>query len=382
VTEIEELVRRALAETPTATSTTDPLATLDRRVRRARRWLAAGAVGVAAAVVAAVVVPIAVLGGNGAPNSVGVARPTPTPSVSNPPGVTTYVTSGARWVGTAPADDPWGLVNSGEGNYYVTQVGGGVNGQAEVVSGPANYVVPGIGVAWVVGSDATSSTSRVSAVTAAGVVTRVFDSATLGSGVVVDHSLYVRTGAAVERMDVSNDAIEVSATIPVASIGEVAASQKGHVWVQSGTNKLVELLPTATGMKTGVTVEWTGDIYGPTGRDSSGDDLWAYDGDRLIGLTPSNLQAGVSVAEGWRITVAGRPTAVATDTNGGLFVAVNKGIYYYPPKDVQGSGMITEQPLAVSGVTSMAADPNGGIDYVDDHGQLSRWDPTASAATR
>lgn len=385
MTEIEDLVRQALAQTP-VTATTDPFVGLERRIRRARRWLAIGAGGAAAAVIAAIVVPVAVLSGSsngGLPNRITVGHnPTPAPSVSNPPGVTTLVVNGAVSVSSAPEDTPWALVNTG--NYYVAQPGGDVPlAQAAEVNAPAKYVAAGTGVAWVVGSDGNASTSRVSAVTSSGVLTRTFDSTLLGNGVVVDRSLYVTTGDSVERMDVVNGAIQVTATSPVASTGEIAASQLGHVWVQSATKKLVELIPTATGMKVGATVDWTGDIYGPTGRDANGDDLWAYDGDRLIALTPSNLQVGVSVAEGWRITVAGRPTAVATDINGGLYAAVaNKGIYYHPAADVQGAGTIKGQPLAVSGVTSMAADPNGGVDYVDSQGQLNHWDPTAGASAR
>src|SRR3954453_6440720 len=116
VTDIEELVRDALAATPMASPTTDPLAALDRRVRRARRRLAAGAGVVAAVIVAAVVVPVAFLGGNGSPKSVGVVRH-PTPKPGTPAGTTTLWQDGAIWVSDADGQQ-WLLFTQG-GDYFV-----------------------------------------------------------------------------------------------------------------------------------------------------------------------------------------------------------------------------------------------------------------------
>jgi hypothetical protein len=370
---MEELVRQALAETPTSTSTTDPLAALDRRVRKARRWLAAGAGVAAAVVIAAVVVPIAVLSdGNGAPNRVQVSRFTLPPVVD---------------VSAAPGQQPWVLIGHGSDRYSIGQPGDSP-GQSFDVKGPAQRLYAGDRVVWVVGS------TRVTGVdTSTGdFTTSTIDSGSYGDAATVGDSLYVTQGDQIERMTLIGGSVTNS--VGVVKAGEIAASQQGHLWVQSGSNKLVELIPTKWGMTKGATVDWTGDIYGPTGADSTGDDLWAYDGDRLIALAPKNLLAGVSVAEGWRLGVAGRPVAVATADDGGLYVAVSQpsaagqqaglgdGIYYYAPGDVHGDGGSSGPTLFGVNTVALAADSSGGVDYVTDQGQLKHWDPTATAAAR
>ena len=84
MTPLEEMLRHTLADTPTATTTADPLALLDGRVRRARRRLVLTAGGVAAAVAAAVVVPLATVGG-GHPAKVQIGEsPSPTPTATQP----------------------------------------------------------------------------------------------------------------------------------------------------------------------------------------------------------------------------------------------------------------------------------------------------------
>src|SRR5207237_10460451 len=56
------------------------------------------------------------------------------------------------------------------------------------------------------------------------------------------------------------------------------------------------------------------------------------------------------------------------------------GLYYYSP-DALGAG---ETPVTASikgvQVITMMADPTGGVDYVDDQGQLIRWGPTCQDA--
>src|SRR3954467_13125572 len=81
MTRIEEMLRATLAETPTATSTTDPIGALDGRIRRARRRVGLGAgLGVVALAVA-VAVPPAATGGSG-PDSKAIIGDSPTPSPS------------------------------------------------------------------------------------------------------------------------------------------------------------------------------------------------------------------------------------------------------------------------------------------------------------
>ena len=388
MTPIEELVRQALAETPTATITTDPLAALDRRVRKARRWLAAGAGAVAAALVAAVVVPLAVLsGGNDAANKVIVGN-TPTPAPSNPPGVTTWWPSGAESVASAyPRNGAplWVLIKDTD-----TTVIGPVNpnqmSESYPVSEPADYVVPGQRVEWAIGTDRGSNTVRVSALDngSTDVSTLTFSGSVVSTPAVVGDSLYLLTSEAsstfVRHFVLSNDGIDQSQPLVLDGTTEIAATSNGHVWVQ-GRQKLYEVITTGNAVREASAVDWSGDIYGPTGVDAMGDSLWAYDGDRLIDLLPKNLLGCVSCAEGYRISVAARPTAVATGEDGSLFVATTTGIYFYSAQDVHGDGTYGA-PLPVSGVTSMAADPAGGVDYVTPQGELDHWDPQVTPASR
>lgn len=402
MTEIEDLVRQALAETPSATTTTDPLAALDRRVRKARRWLAAGAGAAAAAVVAAVVVPIAVLNsGNDAANKVVVGHnPTPSPSSSpvavGPPGTEVLWTNGAVSVSDASDGTPWLLSSTDHGD-YVNQLGDSRLRAGYKVQSPADHLIAGDNVIWVIGNgDGAGTMSRITAVdpSTADVSTSTFSSRTFGAAAVVGDTLYVTTTDGVDRMDAVNGIQQRLAT--VASPGEIAASQNGHLWVRSGSSKLVELVPTQTGMNVGATVDWSGDVYGPMGADSNDDDLWAYDG-RIIGLTPKNLLGCVSCAEGWRLSVGGRPASVVTAKDGSVFAAVpvassagkkaglDAGVYYYSPQSVHSGGGSSDAQLFGVDAVEVVADPNGGVDYLDQNGALYRWNPTtatASPATR
>src|SRR4051812_32668706 len=122
MTQIEDLLRQALAETPTTPSVTDPLSAIDGRLRRARRTMVAGTSIAAAAVAAAVVVPLMTLGG-GSTSKVEVGNsPTPTPTPSAASTATTAPSSqqtevlwanGAIWASAAAGRRPWLLYQDG-----------------------------------------------------------------------------------------------------------------------------------------------------------------------------------------------------------------------------------------------------------------------------
>lgn len=380
MTQIEDLVRQALAETPTVSPTTDPLAGLDRRVRRARHRLAAGAGAAAAAVVAAVVVPLAVLGGNGAPNSVSVARtPSPAPLAS---GTTALWTDNATSVTSGSDGRRWVLYSDG-GQDYVTQLAGGA-GEPTAVQSPADYVVAGDTV-WTVGTDRAAGTVRVSALDAGGDVLTLqpFTGVVEAPPVVVGDALYVlaadNAATRVRRFDLRSGGIDQSPPLEIDGASEIAATSKGHIWVLAG-QRITEVTATKSGLSTGTAVDWGGDIFGPTRTDTGGDSLWAYDGDRLIGLTPQNLLAGTSVAEGWRLSVPGHPTAAAESAKGDVYVATESGLLHYTKQDVQDS--CCPHPATLSGVhaSALSIDPAGGVDYVDSTGRVIRWDPAVSGA--
>lgn len=358
MTQIEDLLREALASTPTTSTTVDPLGAIDRRVRVARRWIAAGGVAVAAAVVAAVVVPIAVLGGNanGKPSSVGIAN-APSTVIS---------------VAAAPNGTVWVLVDKGNGDYAVGQ-NGSPDSDFTDVQGPAARVYADDMTVWVVGSTRVTGMDTATRTQTSG---NVIDSGTFGDAAVVDGTLFVDRGDSVERLTVLNGS-SVN-TIGMASAGDIATTSDGHLWVQSKGSQLVELIPTPYGAKVGATVQWTGDIYTATQPRSAPDGIWAYDGSRLIALIPSALSGCVSCAEGDRVEVSGQPLAVVQLPGGGLYVANQHQIVYRAPADLGSGTAGVDADLNGITVNAMVADPAGGVDYIDGQGNLVHWDPTAA----
>jgi hypothetical protein len=372
MTQIEDLVRQALAETPAPTTSTDPLATLDRRVRRARRRLAAGAGVVTAVVAAAVAVPLAVLGGDGSPNSLEVARtPSPSPSVSNPPGVTTLWSGGAQWVAGAAGGEPWLLIKDDQGT-YVGQVGQKLSSERVPVDDQSSRLAVGEQEVWVWGTNLSGTAGMVTVIPSSGPAHELaVRGQVLGAGAVSNDALYVIShgdaGAAVYRYELTPQGI-VTSKLELPVVNNIVTTGDGHVWAQSD-KRLVEV----NGMQRGAAVEWEGDIYGPA---SPGDAIWAYDG-RLIDLTPKNLLGCMSCAEGYRVFVSGQPDA-ALQTPDGLFVAIPEaGLDYYSPRSLRSGNTPVTTSIHGIHVVSLSADPAGGVDYVDDHGDLNHWQPQA-----
>jgi hypothetical protein len=333
-------------------------------------------------VVAAVVVPLAVLGGNASPNSVKVLTP-PSPSpVPLPSGTTALWTDDAASVTVDSSGQRWVLYSDG-GQDYITHLAGGAGGPIAVQS-PADYVVAG-DTAWTVGTDRGTGTVRVSALDAGGDVLTLepFTGVVEAPPVVVGDSLFVlaadNAATRVRRFVLGSGGIDQSQPLEIDGATEIAATSEGHVWVLAG-QRITEVAPVKTGLSTGTTVDWGGDIFGPTRTDTGGDSLWAYDGDRLIGLTPQNLLAGTSVAEGWRLSVPGHPTAAAESAKGDVYVATESGLLHYTKQDVQDS--CCPHPATLSGVhaSALSIDPAGGVDYVDSTGRVIRWDPAGSGS--
>jgi hypothetical protein len=383
VTQIEDLVRQALAETPTASPTTDPLAALDRRVRRARRWIAAGACGVTAAVVAAVVVPLAVLGDNSSPQNVKVITP-PTPK-SLPAGTTSLWPSGAVSSATDSSGQRWVLYKEGEHNYLQPIGNTGVD-KLTSVQGPADYLVAGEGVLWVVGTasgEPGDTRSRITAINTDTGNSATIEQTQLSGAAASGHSLYViesdASGAYVARIDFDSTGMGDTGEVVMPGAQEIVATAQGHLWVHAD-GRLVELTPTQRGFITGESVDWgSGAVLAPTLPRSAGDGVWADDG-RLIALTPSALAGCVSCAEGDRVFVSGHPSAVV-ETHDGLFVAIpGSGIDFYAA-DVLASGN-TPVTASLRGVetVSMVAGPDTGVDVTDSQGRLFHWDPAGARA--
>ena len=382
---IEDLLREALATTAEPAPSTDPIGTLDRRVRRARRRLAAGAGVVAAVVAAAIVVPLTV--GGGQPSSVGVFTPRPSESPSPPPSGTTVLwTQDAIWASTSPSGQRWLLYNQ-YGQNYVTRVSAKTEKPIVVGESPADYIVATDKVVWVIGTGSGNSSGGSSYLTAVVVASGAvihMQEPQLSFAAAAGNSLYAvdrdpRNGTvSVDRFDADNRGAEMTWSKPVSAAQEIVATPQQHLWIHQGP-RLTELIPGPGDFEFGSNVPWgTGPLLAPALSRSGGPGaVWAYDGSRLIALMPSALSGCVSCAEGARITVPGKPSSVVEEKDGLYVVVPGSGLYYYSP-DSLGSG---ETPVTASikgvRVTTLTADPVGGVDYVDDQGNLVHWQPVA-----
>ena len=390
MTPIEELVRQALAETPTATTATDPLAALDRRVRRARRWLAAGAGAATAAVVAAVVVPLAVLGGNNAGKVDVVNTPTPSPSrtataiagadvwLSGAHGVTSG--GGFIWTVAADSNDSRSLLQIDPST--------GEEASGTTLDSPADFALYAGGEVWVWGGGDGAypdSLLQVRAISKGRLEpggwrplslpqTPIFDVA------VVDDNAWVVVPDAVVQVQLVDHVLKVVSQTPLTGAHRIVATPNGHLWVQADS-RFIELVPTGgSGPETGPTEHWAGPLLAA----STGDSVWSTDDPRrAVELDPTALGAGASVAlVGKRLMTAGRPTLLTVDADGGVYVAFHSGrapngeIDYFAPGNSFGPASAR---LPDADVETMAAAPGGGLAISTFSGQLQHWDPAAAA---
>lgn len=388
MSDLEQLLRDALHDAPpVAPATPDPVAAVNRRVRRARLSVAAVTAAVAAVAVA-VVVPFAGTGRSGEQKVQPLGTPTPTPSAtSSLPANTTalWTTGGANWASVSPTGTRW-LTYFDKGGRLLSLAQVDSDGHAvhqATPPAPAGEVYAGSSVVWVVGSDQGGNIlSRVSAYSTSGqlVATKAFPTTLLSFAVVKGDDLYVQTGDdpakdGVARLRVQGNAIdEADVTLPDHQGNGIAVTANGAVWAETEKH-LVEVQATATGLRLGhVTDAWS--LHG--GNDAKNPDaVWSADGSRLIELTPGLLSSGVSVAQGDRIPVSGTPQLATTDAAGNVYVLTKEETLYAFAAATLGGG--NPAPVATAdvdgGAVVLVADPAGGVDYVTGNGQLLRWDP-------
>jgi hypothetical protein len=394
MTQIEDLVRQALAQTPTQTTpTSDPVGTLDRRVRRARRRIALTAAGAAAAVVAAVVVPLVTTGGGHTAEVQVGHSPSPSPSA------TTRSVSGADvWFD----GNVYGMATNDAGGhaFVVTEQGNGatrrlveLDAQGKTVR---HYTVPesALFVAhrdsslWVWGGgDGAFPDSQVTALTVGSDATATLS---LGRGQAVRSLAITKGGDAwavtvdqVVHLRYSQGAVHVVEQIPLIGAQRIVASREETLWVQADT-QLVELAPGAAGpdrafRDTGL--HWAGALLA-AGKE--GNRLWVDIGSRQVvlldPLTVDPRNIGPDAYAGPPLDVPGRPTALAEDGLGGLYVALaGGGVAFYSFAAVTAGGPPTDRlPSTALEVETMAATPDGSLLMQDFGGRLLHWKPRSS----
>jgi hypothetical protein len=294
--------------------------------------------------------------------------------------------SGAISVSVDSDGRSWLLYDNGSsGHNYIGRLEERRVAMPTEVPAPADYVAAGDNVIWVVfrGAGGTGA-SRLTAVDArtGQVAMESLEQVALRSAVVSHDGLYVETvdptGEHVALFGLNGGRIVAQGSVDVAGAGQMAVTQEGHVWVASWVTaaQLTELVPNGGSLERGVTVDGPDSIYGPTGAASTGDSLWASDRKRIISLTPKDLATCVSCAEGLRLDATDYPSAVVTAGDGSVFVAtLFDGIAYYSAENVQHGGSAPDETLDESYAPDLSPDPSGGVDYVDRHDRLIRWDP-------
>jgi len=401
MTDIEELVRESLRTAPAVVpSSSDPVAAVSHRVRRARALWGGGVAAVAAVVVAAVVVPLSLrdsAAGRLVPTTPS-ATASPAPS-SDARGVTVWQTSGAVSV-VAGGGWLWELDDSG----HVVKVDPHSYEQVQKwdVHSGSNKLAYGGGVVWVwttstdldtvllggvvqavdLQSDAPAAEYRVTA-DALDFLTVLDQPSGRGDALIV-------TGKSVRQLRASGGSITVVSTtaLPSSDSGAVVATGPGDYWVNSA-GSLLELRLSAgpdgsqtIGAEPKDSVSYGGALLSRAGSTA----IWTYDG-RLVALTPSLLHQGESVAQGERISLPAGwwPVAVAPDGVGGLFVSIgvtqmvpvggeHPGLYHVSRAMLEaGEGVTTATPsLPDVSPDQLAPDGQGGVDFAAD-GVAEHW---------
>jgi hypothetical protein len=383
--DVEQQLREALSEIPAPTVPVhDPLVAVDRRVRRARRRIAVAAAAGVAAVVAAVVVPLATTTSNGHDGLQVGKSPTPAPSVSNPPGVTTLSAPGpvlsvsANAAGAVYALGSWQV---SDGAAFVGVVKGRQVTDPVTVQGPAHQVIADGATAWVIGTDS-KGRSRLSVVSHLITTTDGALPGRIISATAANSSLYLLTasqqGLEVDRFIANKSGLGLTDFHPIPYAKRLVTDFAGQAWVQTD-KELIPLQPQAQSFSLGTPVSWKGPVYGP----ASPSGVWAYDG-RLIQLTPALLATGTSVAEGWRLDTTDVPSAALSAPDGTYYAVTSaadnsgNGVFYYSKRSMSDGAAKPDAALTGSGVTSLAPAPGGGVLVVRGGGTLQQWRPAGT----
>src|SRR3954452_18269954 len=386
---VEDLLRQSLQEMPAATTIRDPLAELDRRIRRARRRLAVGGGVAAAAVIAAVVVPLTLVNSG---DRAGI-------QIGGHPTSLTRVQLDSTAYGVATNDDrghSFVVIDRGDGagRAVVELAGNGDRIRSRAVPDSALFVAQRGGMVWVWGGgDGAFPDTQV---TALGPGPTAGATLSLGRGQAVRSLAVTKGGNAwavtvdqVVHLRYRDGAVHVVERIPVTGAQRIVTSLEGTLWVQAGT-RLVELLPNGDGQDTSyadpqsLSHHWAGDLLAAGMRDSFGsaDRLWMASGSRqVVLLDPLTVDQGANLAPdayvGVPVNLPDRPTALAEDGIGGIYVALaGGGVVFYDFGAVPKGGPPTAR-LARDAVDveTMAVSSDGSLLMQDFGGKLLRWSP-------
>ena len=383
--DLETMLREALQSAPTPQpSISDPVATVERRAKRARAAIAAGAAAAVLVVVAAVVAPLTLLNGAAGPTTGGpLGQRTPAP-ISRVPQV--WFKSGSIAM-TSGGGSLWHLhrtPSTAKPGLEVDRVDPVTHDVLRTwdVQQPADFIAYGLGMAWIWGGgDGGYPDGLLQAVDPTGSRSWSNTHQAFNGVAFLAGKAWATTGSQVWVLDVSHHLTSTSTIVlPGATTQKgIVATQSGQLWVRvakswlridPATNRVVDA------------VHWDGPMLGAAG----GEAVWTSDGPRLVALSPALLHQGQSVAEGTRIVVPGLVEAVAPSSDAGLFVVAVDGsdpesdpsnLYHLTAGTLAGGNpAIDDSTAKVADVSAyeLAPDDSGGVDYTNSDAG-TRWTP-------
>lgn len=388
MTQLDDLLRDALrSDVPASTGGADPVAQIERRVRRARVWLVSAATVSALVVAAGIAVPLAMVKPAHRSTDRVLSAPAPTQDAQHI----------AWWPGTAGAATPvvgggyaWTLARAATpDDVGVVAQRDASTGQLVAsidVPGPAEWLAFGLDRVWVAGGGDASNPDAgaismidpaTKAVTTHHYADRSRPSGVAFAGGIAWFGLYSSDRVDGFRPDAQLDPA-VSVRVP-GGPADVIATGEGRLWVHTIDNaQIVDVDVTdAKHPAVGKSYPWSGRLFaaGPAGT------IWTTDGQRVVLLTPALLKSGTSVATGTRIATPGAPFWVTPSAGGGLWVILSVdssppwSIGYYSPASLRAADPQPDATAKVSAAVVGMDDPDsGGLLFVAAAG-AGVWSP-------
>lgn len=380
MTDIEELVRESLRTAPAVMpSSSDPVAVVSGRVRRARAWWGGGVAAVVALLVAAIVVPLS--GANGGGRIV-PATPSPTPSAVRA-GLTVWqrdavaVTAGDGWlwvVGRNPT--------AADGSGYVAKVDPVSHRQLQKwsVTAPYDFVAFGLGEVWVWGGgDGGYPDGQLEVVDPATGATKTWTNPRRGFGGVAFAAgrAWVNAGREVWEYDARGRLSPISLGRGAAEPGAIYAVGRKLV-TQTSPTSMQYLIPNPDGAGARL-----GDSQAVT--DATELLLGAEGSDVLLVSTGADVERWSASGDGLsdHALLNATPVAVAVLPNRDLLVATAEtdlaGPALWLASTQSPDGELCEECVQKIAdgleVLSMVANPRGGADLVLSDGTAEHWQP-------
>ena len=387
MTDIEELVRSSLRSAPAVVpSSSDPVAAVSGRVRRARALWGGGIAAVVAVLVAAVVVPLS-MRDSGAGRVV-PADPSPSASpVAVRPGLTVWshdavaVTAGGGFLWALERDpkanDGAGfLVKLDPATYRPLSRWG--------VVAPYDFMTFGLGHVWVWGGGdggyPDGELQVFDASTNDGCQCNTFGNKGFGYGGIAflaGHA-WVTTGSAIWEMTADTERVVWSKGLGNGSTPSTVVAVGGRLWVQTSPTSSQQLIPESRGV--GARMGLSGGVADGTER------LLAADGaDTMLVTTGTDVEQQSSSGEFLSDVIFDSAVGLAMALpNGDVLVSTlgsedgrTQPALWMATSDAAGAlcrTCIRKIAENVS-VLSMVANPSGGVDFVLDDGTAEHWQP-------